>query len=92
VSPTDRRGLGEIISWVTLVVMTGLVAVVAMAMHDPSASYAVAIFSGAVAALLGRGTKAAVDRDAAIELRSQLDAERRRPVLQVERYKPPNDS
>lgn len=89
----DRRGLGEIIAWVAIVVMTGLVALGAMITRDQSAPFAVSIFAGAVAALLGRGTKGAIDRDAAAELKSQLDAERRRPVMMLERMpRPPNDS
>ncbi len=63
-TPTDRRGLGEIVAWCTMVVMLGGVVMVAM-LRDPQAvPYVMGPFLGLVAALASRGTKGAIDRDA----------------------------
>lgn len=73
-SPVDRRGLAEIVAWSCAVIMTGLVLTVAMVQRMPEAYVLTGLFSGVITALLSRGTKGAIDRDALREQRDQREA------------------
>jgi len=79
----DRRGLPEIATWLTLLVTTGVVTIVAMATHSPGAPYALFTFLGLATAAVGRGTKGAMDRDALRDqVREQIEADARKQLAQ----------
>lgn len=64
-TPIDRRGLAETVAWTGQLVMTGLAFIVAMFKADPVVIHVtMGIFSGSAMALIARGTKGAIDRDA----------------------------
>lgn len=64
-TPFDRRGLAETVAWCVSVVATGAVLIVALVEKDASSTHtAFGLFIAATGALLARGTKGAIDRDA----------------------------
>jgi voltage-gated potassium channel Kch len=71
--PIDRRGLGEVVAWSSVLLLVALLIVADLFKTGKLDDRLIGLLGGVVAALMGRGAQSAAERSAREDIARQLE-------------------